>query len=87
VTVFPIDSNVIGVHLNFAGAPIDSFPANLRMVIGAWFPSLIYKENEMVRYLSIKDQLSIVWREMGYMHFQSTRPDTVGMYICGQEPK
>jgi len=61
-----------------AAAPLDSPGAFLRQVVGYVLPSLIYADDEVDRYRSFTDQLSTLWRELGYMHLQSTRPDTVG---------
>jgi len=71
------DSNVIGIHVNFAPPPIGSAGVFLRQLIGVVFPSLIYTPVELATKVSLKDEFINIMRESGYMHLQATRPDTV----------
>jgi microsomal epoxide hydrolase len=71
------DSNVIGLHVNFAPPKFNSFAVPLRQLIGAIFPSLIYTPTEIATLPSLKEIFTSVLRETGYMHIQATRPDTV----------
>lgn len=72
-TIFP--KQVLGFHTN---TPINlSKLAQLTMVAGAIFPTYVAGDLADKIY-PLKDKLKYFLEESGYLHLQSTKPDTVG---------
>lgn len=69
--------NVIGMHSNVC---LVSSPLQMtKWFIGSYFPSLIGIPKEHESYLyPISDHIQVLILEMGYLHLQATKPDTVG---------
>lgn len=49
-------------------------------LIGAFIPQLVVDNQYYSRMYSLSDHLSYLIEEMGYMHIQASKPDTIG--IC-----
>ncbi|XP_054157402.1 epoxide hydrolase 1-like [Oppia nitens] len=71
--------NVIGLHTTLQQQQFDGM-AGLKIMIGAYFPRLIYAEPDKAieKLYPIKEKLYNGLRESGYAHIQATKPDTVG---------
>lgn len=68
---------VIGMHSNmcFVNSPLQL----TKTFIGSYFPSLVGIPKEHEDYLyPMSEKYSFLILEMGYMHLQATKPDTVG---------
>jgi hypothetical protein len=54
--------------------------AAIKFFTGMFFPSLVFEnpENDYKKMFPFLDKLYFLLRESGYMHIQSTKPDTVG---------
>ncbi|XP_066154027.1 juvenile hormone epoxide hydrolase 1-like [Euwallacea fornicatus] len=70
---------IIGMHstLCLNWSPL----AHLMFVIGHFWPSLIYEENEVQLSYNKQNTLMFVLEETGYFHIQGTKPDTVGVAL------
>jgi len=74
--------HVLGVHSNmcFANSPM----ANLKLILGSFAPSLVIPD-EFSKYRESVYPLSnfmyTMLLEMGYMHLQATKPDTIGVAL------
>ncbi|XP_030760517.1 juvenile hormone epoxide hydrolase 1-like [Sitophilus oryzae] len=71
--------HVIAIHKNlcFVNSPI----SNLKLFIGSFFPSLIAEGYEIEANYPLSKTFSFILLETGYMHLQSTKPDTVGVAL------
>lgn len=49
----------------------------MRALLGSYLPSLVFSEPQSQQYTMFKVVDSVL-KEMGYMHIQATKPDTVG---------
>ncbi len=54
--------------------------AAIKFFTGMFFPSLVFEnpENDYKKLYPFLDKFYFILRETGYMHIQSTKPDTVG---------
>lgn len=50
-------------------------------LIGAFVPQLVVENQYYSRMYPLSDHLSRILEEMGYMHIQATKPDTIGIYL------
>ncbi|XP_052741089.1 juvenile hormone epoxide hydrolase [Bicyclus anynana] len=75
-TIFP--KQVLGFHTN---TPINlSKLAQLTLIAGALFPS--YTAGDLAdKIYPLKDKFSYYLEEFGYVHLQSTKPDTLGIAL------
>ena len=73
--MFP--ENIYGVHLNMAFIP-RNLKTTLLQIFGSYFPTLVWKDREFDSY-SVKKMFIEIIKETGYMHIQSTKPDTIGV--------
>lgn len=48
-------------------------------IIGAIYPPLLVDQNLADRMYPLSKRFSFLLEETGYMHLQSSKPDTVGM--------
>ncbi|KAG8584491.1 hypothetical protein GDO81_008850 [Engystomops pustulosus] len=73
-------SNVRGLHLNMAVAFPKSVKGVFSIFLGRQFPGLFGFEQEDVRRMFpfLKKYFFHTMKESGYMHIQSTKPDTAG---------
>ncbi|KAI8423874.1 hypothetical protein MSG28_012875 [Choristoneura fumiferana] len=78
VTLFP--NEVLGFHTNLGF--VMSNAANLLNVIGNYFPSFVVESHLADRMYPITKVFSYLVEESGYMHIQSTKPDTVGVAVA-----
>ncbi|XP_068210084.1 epoxide hydrolase 1-like [Palaemon carinicauda] len=74
-TLYP--ENILGVHTNFIMART---PGSLaKMVLGSVLPTgIVMDEKDGNRLYPLSKLFSRLLRESGYLHIQSTKPDTVG---------
>ncbi|XP_069810348.1 epoxide hydrolase 1 isoform X2 [Dendropsophus ebraccatus] len=75
-------SNVKGLHLNMVAVLSPSLPVLLSIFFGRWFPGLFgFQDEDVRRMFPIAQKFFFnTMKESGYMHIQSTKPDTAG---CG----
>lgn len=73
-------STVKGLHVNFAPPDKPSLPMVLSLLLGRRFPKLFgFTEHDVKRLFPCIQKLVVDGlKETGYMHIQSTKPDTVG---------
>ncbi|XP_011558628.3 juvenile hormone epoxide hydrolase [Plutella xylostella] len=76
-TLYP--EEVVGFHSNMAY--VNNLCTMLKTLIGSIMPSLIVEEHLADRMYPLGTWLSYVMEEFGYMHLQSTKPDTVGVGV------
>ncbi|TRY81470.1 hypothetical protein DNTS_007231 [Danionella cerebrum] len=71
---------VKGLHINFAPPPTTSFSMVMSMIMGKQFPKLFgFSEHDVKRLFPCMEKLVVnALKETGYMHIQSTKPDTAG---------
>lgn len=74
-TFFP--KEIIGFHSNMALTL--SPAATFLEFVGALFPSLIVEPELANRLYPLSEKYSTLLEELGYMHIQATKPDTVGI--------
>lgn len=74
-TLYP--ENVIGYHSNMCGAmsPI----ASLKGMIASFYPTLFLKEEHVDFVFPMGPKFLFLIEESGYMHLQSTKPETIGI--------
>lgn len=74
-TMYP--QHILGMHSNFCF--VNSPMAYVKLLIGSVFPSLIlYDEDREELIYPLKEKAMTLVRELGYMHIQATKPDTIG---------
>lgn len=73
-TAFPDD--VIGYHSNFAIAITAS--SHMKFLVGSFFPSLVLGREFEQNIFPLNKAFAKLMEESGYMHIQSTKPDTIG---------
>ncbi|XP_056620289.1 epoxide hydrolase 1 [Triplophysa dalaica] len=73
-------NTVKGLHVNFAPPDKPSLPMVLSLLLGRRFPKLFgFTEHDVKRLFPCIQKLVVDGlKETGYMHIQSTKPDTVG---------
>ncbi|EFA00566.1 Juvenile hormone epoxide hydrolase 1-like Protein [Tribolium castaneum] len=76
-TLFP--EHVLGVHSNmcFVNTPL----SNLKLLLGSIYPPLIVSKEMESKIYPLSAFYSNILLEMGYMHLQATKPDTVGVAL------
>nr|AAB88192.1 epoxide hydrolase [Trichoplusia ni] len=78
VTLFPKD--ILGYHTNMP--IVMSAKSTLFELLGSVFPSLILEDmSTYERLYPLSTRFANLLRETGYMHIQSTKPDTVGVAL------
>ena len=71
-------NRVQGLHLNGAVAKVTLYSA-AKIAIGSILPSFVYTQDEDYATLHpISGKITFLLREMGYLHLQATKPDTIG---------
>lgn len=58
----------------------------LKTILGAFIPSLVVDRDLADRMYPLSSFFAYMMEESGYMHIQSTKPDTVGKF-CHMEVK
>ncbi|XP_053620263.1 juvenile hormone epoxide hydrolase-like isoform X2 [Plodia interpunctella] len=76
-TLFP--DEILGHHSN--AAIVQTSGNMLKHILGSFMPSLVVESNLMDRMYPLSKYFSFLLEEMGYMHLQATKPDTVGTSI------
>lgn len=73
-SLFP--ENVIAAHSNMCGAmgPTSSF----KLFIASFFPTYFATPEQIPFHFPVAPKLAYLIEESGYMHIQSTKPDTIG---------
>ncbi|XP_048005399.1 juvenile hormone epoxide hydrolase-like [Leguminivora glycinivorella] len=77
ITLFP--DEVLGYHTNMGAAM--STKANIMNIIGNYLPSFIVESHLADRMYPLAMHFGRLLEETGYMHIQSTKPDTIGTAI------
>lgn len=78
-------SHVKGLHLNMAFILRNFY--TLTLLLGWRFGRLFgYTKRDMELMYSLKKIFFNLVRESGYLHIQSTKPDTVGEWAGGEKP-
>lgn len=68
--------NVLGLHSN--ACVVLSPMAVLKHILGAIHPPLLVEQPMAHKMYPIKNLLTFLYQESGYLHLQATKPDTVG---------
>ncbi|CAG9826364.1 unnamed protein product [Diabrotica balteata] len=76
-SLFP--EKVLGVHSNMC--VVNSFLSNLKLALGSFMPSLIIEADKQHLVYPRMKIFGNLLLETGYMHLQSTKPDTVGVAL------
>ncbi len=78
--IFVLLSAVKGLHINFAPPGKAGFVMISSILLGRRFPKLFgFTEHDVKRLFPTMEKLVVdVIKESGYMHIQSTKPDTAG---------
>ncbi|XP_028170521.1 juvenile hormone epoxide hydrolase-like isoform X2 [Ostrinia furnacalis] len=76
-TFFP--EEVLGFHSNCIF--LMSQKTSLITILGSIYPTLIMDEKYVDRHYPLSEYYSNLIEEMGYMHIQATKPDTVGIAL------
>ncbi|XP_054156347.1 epoxide hydrolase 1-like [Oppia nitens] len=71
--------HIRGLHTTMAGSTNKGLSL-IKSIIGAYFPQLVFDnpEADYKKMFPFWENIRFMVRESGYMHIQSTRPDTVG---------
>jgi juvenile hormone epoxide hydrolase len=73
--LFP--EQIEGVHSSMCS--VNSFLANVKLLVGSIYPPLIVSKEYENKVYPLSTFFSNLMLEMGYMHLQATKPDTVGV--------
>ncbi|PNF15772.1 Juvenile hormone epoxide hydrolase 1 [Cryptotermes secundus] len=76
-TLFP--KSLLGVHSNMCFS--NSLSANLKVLLGSLWPTLIVDEAHVDKLYPVGQHYAYLLEEMGYMHLQATKPDTLGVAL------
>ncbi|XP_052758072.1 juvenile hormone epoxide hydrolase-like [Galleria mellonella] len=76
-TFFP--DEVLGYHSN--GAFSMSLATTIFSIIGSFYPPLVVEDKYADRMYPLSKFYAQLLEEMGYMHIQATKPDTVGIAL------
>lgn len=68
---------ILGVHSNMCA--VDSHWANLKIFLGSIYPPLIVDKKHESKMYPLMSAFEFIMLEMGYLHLQATKPDTVGV--------
>ncbi|XP_014362485.2 juvenile hormone epoxide hydrolase [Papilio machaon] len=75
ITVFP--DEILGYHSTFA---ISFRPYSyLKLFLGSFVPNFVMDPKYVNRVYPLTDLIQYFLRETGYLHIQSTKPDTIGV--------
>jgi hypothetical protein len=56
----------------------NSLSSNVKRIIGSLWPTLIVDEAHVDKVYPLGKHFAFILEEMGYMHLQATKPDTLG---------
>lgn len=76
-TLFP--KSLLGVHSNMCF--VNSVCSNVKRLIGSFWPTLIVDEAHVDKVYPLGKHFADILEEMGYMHLQATKPDTLGVAL------
>ncbi|VVC95791.1 unnamed protein product [Leptidea sinapis] len=76
-TMFP--EHVLGQHSNMLF--VSNNCAKLKILLGAVLPSLVIDSDVAHRIYPLTSYFAHLVLELGYMHLQATKPDTIGELI------
>lgn len=77
-TLYP--ESVIGFHNNMCPMP-STLKSYVQLFIGSFWPELYAEKAFQHRLYPLSSTFSYLMTETGYMHLQSTKPDTVGVAL------
>lgn len=70
--------NVIGYHSNFC---LNMAPfAAIKTVVASYFPTSFVESKYKDFHFPLSDKINFMLQESGYMHIQSTKPETIGKF-------
>ncbi|XP_030758463.1 juvenile hormone epoxide hydrolase 2-like [Sitophilus oryzae] len=69
--------SVLGYHTNFP--VVYTLKSYIKPILGVLYPSWIVKPEHYERVYPLKDRGLFIFRESGYFHLQSTKPDSLGV--------
>lgn len=69
---------VLGFHTNFP--VVYTVQGYLKPILASVYPSWIVKPDHYDRVYPLSDRALFIFKESGYIHLQSTKPDSVGKY-------
>ncbi|XP_047100426.1 juvenile hormone epoxide hydrolase 1-like [Schistocerca piceifrons] len=73
-------SYILGLHVNMCSA--DSLKARVKATIGGFWPTLFVERRYARKAFPYwKNFFNLVLQEMGYMHLQASKPDTIGIAL------
>jgi len=75
--LFP--EKIIGVHSNMCF--VNSALSNIKLALGSFWPSLVVEEEHKHLVYPRLEKFQNLLLETGYMHLQSTKPDTIGVAL------
>ncbi|XP_025832015.1 juvenile hormone epoxide hydrolase 1-like isoform X2 [Agrilus planipennis] len=70
--------NILGLHSNACSATNTAI-TTIQLLIGSVFPSLIIEDDNEKLVYPLAETFWFMLTESGYLHIQSTKPDTVGV--------
>ena len=73
--------NIIGYHNNFHTGALFNPRLMLHQVAAAMFPKWVLGEEHYKHFTPMWKGISHLMQETGYLHLQSTKPETIGMLI------
>lgn len=73
-TLFP--ENILGQHSNMCAISTPS--STFKAMIGSFFPEWFAGKDHAHQMYPLGDHFLTLLEEMGYLHLQATKPDTVG---------
>ena len=78
-TLFP--QNILGLHLNMCA--INTPMGLIKTIAASFYPKLFIDEKYVDYYYPVLPTLvDVILVEMGYMHIQATKPDTIGVVLA-----
>lgn len=76
-TLYP--ENVIGYHSNMCASM--SLGSTVKGFIASFYPSLFIAPENVDFFYPASEKFTYLIEESGYMHLQSTKPDTIGKFV------
>lgn len=76
-TLYP--DAILGLHTTTCIVLYDNPIVNFKLFLGSFFPSLVVSKEHESKIYPLSEHFEFMVRESGYMHLQSTKPDTIGV--------
>lgn len=68
--------NILGFHNNMC--VVFSTMSLIKLGVSSYFPSLMVRNEDMDRVYPLSKMMAFLLQEMGYLHIQATKPDSIG---------